>query len=305
MSALTLPLSDPSFLSPVGKPERTAWRIVAGLVLALVLTMVGTAAVLALCAVVDPRSIEVALAAQTAPLSGSERLYQEARFMAVLAATLAVAAAAFVLAGAIVFRRPVSSFVAPVRPFSLRLLGLGFVVYGGLLAAALAVSVLLGDTITVPVLDPTYDLHQRLLYAGAAVFCLLIAAASEEVLCRGLLLQMTGAFTRRRMLLALINGLVFSALHLDFAPAPFLSRALMGAVWAWAVLELGGLEFGVGAHFAHNLLLVLLVEPLSAAVAPGQPYPLTDSLQDVATGLLTLAAVRVIARRLETDRLQA
>jgi hypothetical protein len=287
------------FLAWTGRPERTLWRAPVWIALGVLLTVIGTAGLLGLFSVVDPETVKLTLAAQAGPFSGPDRLLLEARFMAFLALSLTVTGVAFLVAARLLFRRPAWTFVSPVRPFSTRYLLLGFGVYGGLLAASLGLSVLLaGAEIGLPVLDPRYDLAQRLTYAAAAVPFLLLAAAAEELLCRGLVLQVTGAWLRNRALLAVLNGVVFAGLHLDPDPAAFLSRTLMGAVWAWAALELGGLEFGIGAHFANNLLLVLLVEPLSSAAQTNRPYPLSDTLQDVATGVLTLMAVRALGRRL-------
>ena len=66
------------------------------------------------------------------------------------------------------------------------------------------------------------------------------------------------AFTRFNLLL---NA---EALHLDPDPVAFVARALSGAIWTWAAIRLGGLEFAIGAHLANNLMICLFWQPLSA-----------------------------------------
>jgi hypothetical protein len=288
--------SGPSFLAWVGPHERTLWRVGAWVALSVVFAILGGTVIAALFAFADPNATAVAEAAQSAPLSGPERLYRESEFTALLALSLAAVAVSFLAAARLVFGRPAWTFVSPVRPFSFKYLGLGFAVYGGLLAIGLGAQLLLGQEIDPPVLDTRYGLDQRLTYAFASALFLLLAAAAEELMCRGVILQVTGAFTRRTVVLAAANGLIFAAMHFDFEPAAFASRALLGAVWAYAALELAGVEFGIGAHFANNLLLVLLVEPISSASQLGRPYPLADLVQDLGTSLLMLAAVWAIGR---------
>src|SRR5271165_1086459 len=77
------------------------------------------------------------------------------------------------------------------------------------------------------------------------------------------MLRQTGAFARRPVMLIAVTSLTFSALHFDFNPGAFLTRALMGAGFAYMTLRLGGVEFSTGAHAANNILIVLFAEPLT------------------------------------------
>jgi membrane protease YdiL (CAAX protease family) len=132
-----------------------------------------------------------------------------------------------------------------------------------------------------PVFDADYLLHTRLIYAGGSALFLLLAATAEELVFRGVLLQAAGAVVRSLPVLIVVNGLVFSAFHLDPSPGAFAARAISGAVWTWTVLRLAGLEFAVGAHLANNLVVALLVEPISTAAQPGRDYPLEAIVADV------------------------
>jgi hypothetical protein len=114
-------------------------------------------------------------------------------------------------------------------------------------------------------------------------------------------LQVTGAFTRNALLLCLINGVLFSAIHLDFDPTSFTARVALGAAFTWTVLKLGGLEFAIGAHTANNVMIALFGGMLSeAADVTETPAPIYAVL-DLGLGLAMALAVLAIARS-ETGR---
>lgn len=117
-----------------------------------------------------------------------------------------------------------------------------------------------------------------------------------KVLFRGVLLQLTAAFTRSLPLLLLVNGCIFSAIHLDPRPDAFLVRTVSGAVLAWTVLRLSGLEFALGAHLANNLVLALLVEPISEGVETGRDLPLSAVATDLASSAVLVAALAAALR---------
>ena len=90
---------------------------------------------------------------------------------------------------------------------------------------------------------------------------------------------------------------MFSAAHFDFSPDAFMTRALMGAGFAYMTLRLGGIEFSTGAHAANNLLIVLFVEPL-ALPATGDVTNLTSGalLEDVILVAGYVAITESVAR---------
>jgi membrane protease YdiL (CAAX protease family) len=239
-----------------------------------------------------------------APIPESpRRLILETQFTFVLAIVLAWMAVAVLIGARLVFHRPAWTFVSPATPFRLRLLGAGFVLFGAIALASLAVErALRGEALAPPVFDADYLLHTRLIYAGGSALFLLLAAAAEELVFRGVLLQATGAVVRSLPVLIVVNGLVFSAFHLDPSPGAFAARAISGAVWTWTVLRLAGLEFAVGAHLANNLVVALLVEPISTAAQPGRDYPLEAIVADV---VATAVMAGCLLLALRSPRLRA
>lgn len=297
MDAVRLP-----FLSRLGERDRSPIRGVVWLTLCMLLFIVGVIPLGALLAVLDAGA--VLEAAGDGPLAdGPRRLIAETQFTFVLSATLAMMAIAVLIAARLAFHRPAWTFVSPSTPFRPRLLGAGFALFGLLVVAALMVERgLRGLPFDAPVFDADYALDVRLIYAAGSTLFLLLAAAAEELVFRGVLLQVTGAWVRRLPLLILVNGLAFSAFHLDASPGAFVARAVSGAVWTWTVLRLSGLEFAIGAHLANNLALALLIEPLSSGAQTGRAYPPVALAADLLTAV---ALVGCLLLALRSPRLRA
>ncbi|NGM52273.1 CPBP family intramembrane metalloprotease [Caulobacter sp. 602-2] len=181
-------------------------------------------------------------------------------------------AVAFAGVAALLHHRRLRSYLtsAPVYRWRLTLLGLALfsLIVGPLLAASARLDPHAPPT---PILTLTSSFDGRLAHAVGAIILLLLAAAAEELVFRGWLLKLTGAFTRKVWMILLINGVAFSAVHLDPNPDAFLVRAVLGIGLAWATLRLGGVEFAVGAHAANNIIIVLFLQPMT--LAPEAPHP--------------------------------
>jgi membrane protease YdiL (CAAX protease family) len=238
-----------------------------------------------------------------------DRLHRESAFLVILAFTLMGAALVILAAASIMHDRPISDFQWPGRKPSLQLLLSGFVLM-------VLVSLLLwpagwlieGRISPAPILNNLYTLDSRLLYLLVASLMVFIAAAAEEIVFRGIVLRTLGGLTRKAWLLVLLNGLLFSMLHLDPDPVAFVARAVSGAVWTWAALRLAGIEFAIGAHCANNLVIVLLGAPMSDAAAVDQRISAVYLLPELVSAVIIVTATEVIARRrrmpLNTDPAQ-
>lgn len=196
---------------------------------------------------------------------GPLRLMDESLQVALFALILGALAFGILAAAALTYRRPLSDFLWPARRFDASHLGVGFLTMACISVISIPIYLAMGSEWAPPILDPQYLDRTRLTYVLVMVGGLLVAAAAEEVVCRGVLLRLTGLVTRHPIILCLINGLIFSAIHLDPDPVAFVARAVSGAVWTWAALRLGGLEFAIGAHLANNLVIALFWQPFSEA----------------------------------------
>ncbi|MDB5480667.1 MAG: Abortive infection protein [Caulobacteraceae bacterium] len=169
----------------------------------------------------------------------------------------------FVAFAAVMMRRPLHTYVTAAPRVRWRLLGVAMALSAAAMAPiVLAEHLLVAGGAEPPVMGVSALAGDRVAYALSALL-LLPAAAAEELFFRGWLLRQTGAFLRRPAMLIGVTSLTFSAMHLDFNPDAFLTRALMGAGLAYMTLRLGGIEFAAGVHAVNNMLIVLFLQPLS------------------------------------------
>jgi membrane protease YdiL (CAAX protease family) len=271
------------------------WVSVAGFLalaaLLVLVAMVGMAVALALAPGLGPEQVLQENLPDT-PF----RLWGEGRQVLFFGGLLGVLAFAILAAAALTWRRRLTDFLWPGRRVSLSQLWIGFVVMSCISVALIPVFLLTGSVWEPPILDPHYLDSSRVFYAAAMVVGLLAAAAAEEVVCRGVLLRLTAFVTRRPLILCLINGVVFSAIHLDPDPVAFVARAISGGVWTWAALRLGGLEFAVGAHLANNLVIALFWQPFSEA-AMSRETALADLGPELAAAVVIVLFVERLAGR--------
>jgi membrane protease YdiL (CAAX protease family) len=170
-------------------------------------------------------------------------------------------------------RRLLSYFTAAPRfRWRLLLLGLGLfaLVLGPLLLASAALD---PKAPGAPILAVDPSLGGRLIYAAAVVVLLLVAAAAEELVFRGWLLKVTGAFVRDPRIVLALSGALFSAIHFDPNLDAFLVRLAMGVGLAWMTLRLGGTELAIGAHAANNIVILLLIQPMALKPEPPHGFP--------------------------------
>jgi membrane protease YdiL (CAAX protease family) len=183
-------------------------------------------------------------------------------------------ALAFVGVAALLHRRRLTSYftTAPRFRWRLLLLGLGLfaVTIGPLLLASAALD---PKAPGAPILAVSPDLAGRSIYAAMIVVLFLIAAAAEELVFRGWLLKILGAWFPDPRVVLVLSGLLFSAVHFDPNLDAFLVRLAMGVGLAWMTLRLGGIEFSIGAHAANNIMILLFIQPMALKPEPPHGFP--------------------------------
>lgn len=268
------------------------WRRLASFVALAILLMIGMLIVVGLTIYAVPGMREQ-LGHEGALPDGPRRLIAESFQVVEIGLILGASAFGILAAAALTYRRPLGDFLWPGRRFNAGHLGIGFLSMACISVIWIPVYLAMGSEWAPPILDAQYLDQTRLTYLLAVVIGLLISAAAEEVVCRGVLLRLTGLITRRPLILCLINGVVFSAIHLDPDPVAFVARTISGAVWTWAALRLGGLEFAIGAHLASNLGIALFWRLMSETTEGGE-----SAWIDLAPGLLTAVVMVVMIERL-------
>lgn len=254
--------------------------------------MVAMVIVIELVPALRDRTADSGLQLENTPL----RLIEESIQTLMFGGMVGAAAFGLLVAACLVWRRPLKDFLWPGRSFDLRLFGVGFLLVLSIQAAWALYDLASGGPWRPPVLDPYYAADTRILYALAMVGGLLAGAAAEEIIFRGVLLRVTGVLTRRATLLCLINGLLFSAIHLDPDPLSFLIRWVAGMGWTWAALRLGGLEFAIGGHFANNLFIALVWSPFSALIQVREANWISLA-SELITMVIVVTVVEWLARR--------
>ena len=183
-------------------------------------------------------------------------------------------ALAFVGVAALLHRRKLRSYFTAAPRFRWRLMLLGLALFAVVVGPLLLASAALDPKAPgAPLLAVSPALAGRLAYAVMVVVLLLVAAAAEELVFRGWLLKVCGAYLRDPRLVLVISGVLFSAIHLDPNLDAFLVRMAMGIGLAWMTLRLGGIEFAIGAHAANNILILLFIQPMSLKPEPPHAFP--------------------------------
>jgi membrane protease YdiL (CAAX protease family) len=289
MSADAAPLSSSAFIAGLNAREKTLWRVlvtlltglvggfIIGLLAGLVVLIVAGATTGAFSG--DARQIAAHVAALIGTNGGS--LASALILMLLALATNGPWAATFVVVAALIAgRRPLSYLTAAPR-FRWTMLLAGLCLSALLVGPVVAIAQLTDPHATPPpLLSLAKDLPSRVGYVALSVLLLIPAAGAEEVVFRGWLLRQSAALTRNPFYLMALNGILFAAAHGEFAPDPFLTRALMGAGFVYMTLRLGGVEFSTGAHAANNILIVLFIQPLSLKTTPSSGLTFDSLLHD-------------------------
>jgi len=210
---------------------------------------------------------------------------------------LSLAVMIAVLAGAvIVYGRPARSWITSTPRFRWRLFWIGLVLFGLALGVTASIPEALHGWPDRPVfLKANEAVRMRIAYVAVMLIALPVAAAFEEVLCRGWLLQVTAAFTRGLPAILLFNSLIFSLLHIDPDPGRNLARAVLGMALSWGALRTGGLEIGIGIHAANNLVILMLAQTLQQNEAPIASSPLAVAV-NLSASLAAVAVIEVVMR---------
>ncbi len=264
------------------EPRRIAVAIIAGLAAGVVAAGAALIAVLMFYQVVTGHAGDgiqgLGRAAVALKSANGARLAPAVLMLAVPGATNGALALTFVALAAIMAHHPLAAYISAARRPRVRLLIAGLVLSVLVMAPPILADRWLAPGGRLPLLMVSPLPVGRTLYAIAAVLLLIPAAAAEELFFRGWLLRQLAAFSRRSSVLIIVTGLAFSAMHFDFSPGAFITRALMGAGFAYMTLRLGGIEFSTGVHATNNILIVLFIEPLTLKTAAAPTDLTTGSL---------------------------
>jgi membrane protease YdiL (CAAX protease family) len=129
-----------------------------------------------------------------------------------------------------------------------------------------------------------------------------LQAAGEECLFRGVLLQALGATRLPTWACCLASAGVFATAHLQFAPALFGDRLLLGVVLAYLAIRTGGLEAGIAIHAVKNLSVLIPAGLLGTVSDALDPHGVTWVPLAVDAVLLALAVWWILALTSRQER---
>lgn len=276
---------------------RRPWLRLAGFIPFALLSMLATMVVIAIVIMLIPalgdRMEVLGERTDDTPL----RLVEDSIQTLIFGVGVGCIAFSLLAAAALTWRRRLTDFLWPGRRFDPKLFGVGFLLMTAISVMWIPVELAMGSEWRPPVFDSYYVERTRLLYAAVMIGAVLAGAAAEEVMFRGVLLRVTGLLTRHALPLCLVNGLLFSAIHLDPDPVAFVARTISGMGWTWAALRLGGLEFAIGGHFANNFFIGMFWSPFSTGAMAVQQSPWTNIIPQLVTTTMVLITIEWLARR--------
>jgi membrane protease YdiL (CAAX protease family) len=130
-----------------------------------------------------------------------------------------------------------------------------------------------------------------------------LQAAGEECLFRGMLLQALGATRLPTWACCLSSAVLFAVAHLQFAPALFADRLLLGGVLAYLAIRTGGLEAGIAIHAVKNLAVLIPAGLLGSVSDALDPHGVSWLPLIVDIVLLAVAVSWILASASRRDRL--
>lgn len=144
----------------------------------------------------------------------------------------------------------------------------------------------------------TPDLATFALFVPVALVLIAIQTTTEELFCRGYLVQATSLIWANRVFLALVPAVIFALLHLGNPEAEaggWLTMVLFyflgpGLVWTIVSLVDGSTELAIGAHFAFNTVYFVVVNPAGGVITT----PALFTVSEYHATFYALSAVSVI-----------
>ncbi len=288
---------DASYLDWANRGRSSGWLYLAGAVGILAIWLMGSV-ILALPLVLDPTAIEA---------DGSFDLGAVWLNNLVALITFVPLFVAVPLVVRFVHGRPWQTVITPFRSFSFRLMAIGAGVWSGLLLVSIVFGLLLGTDEIEWVFDPAVFIPNLIVLLAL----LFIQTTAEELFFRGYLAQWIAKATRSRWILSLAIGAIFTVPHMlnpeviGLGGLEYLlgisGYFMVGFALTWVCVSSGTIELAVGAHFANNFLVSVLISPENSVLGSASFFAASET--DI-LGTAVLTAFIAIAFILITRRVR-
>jgi uncharacterized protein len=191
-------------------------------------------------------------------------------------------------------KRSLLSLVTPNQSVDWKKIGKSFGVFWALLSCELVL-----NYVTAPEdLKFSFDPYGFFRFLPAVLIFTPLQTATEELLFRGYLLQMTALLTRNRVVLVSVSGLLFMAPHLTNpeTAAGFFTMSVyyfsVGGFLTFVTLKSNSLETAIGIHAAQNMFAFLIANYANSALKTESVF--FCSKLDPVAGLVSFCVMAVI-----------
>lgn len=245
-----------------GAPKYAWWKPLVVLVLAasiyFAMNIAFSLALMPLLVIFDPDYVNDALFSQISPILDTQHPWS----IVLNLGTIALMIPAVLLAMLALGIRPTGRVWSVAGRIRWGLLGrttmaavVGVVVMNGVgILAGMAMQQMTGSTVTESIAAENPDFNSTAALTSFVIILVLVPfqAAAEEVVFRGLFLQVLGSWMRSPWLAIGLSSLAFAAMHI-YDIWGLLAVGLMGLTAAWVTWKTGGLEAAIAIHVINNL----------------------------------------------------
>jgi uncharacterized protein len=161
-----------------------------------------------------------------------------------------------------IHKRSLISFITPYQKINWKRVFFGFIVFFVLLSISQIIDFVLNSE---DYKWNDFDLSRFIWLLVAAIFVVPIQTTTEELFFRGFLLQWMGKLVKQPILLAIIVGFIFGALHFgnpEMSNSAFwagLDYVFTGFILSYIAIRTNSAEFSIGAHAANNMFLCIFL----------------------------------------------
>lgn len=106
--------------------------------------------------------------------------------------------------------------------------------------------------------ETTVDVSRALISLVIILLLVPLQATAEELMFRGAMMQVLGAWLKSPVIPILLPSLLFAFGHL-YDPWALLQIGILGIVAGWLTWRTGGLEAAIGLHVTNNMIAFLLM----------------------------------------------
>jgi hypothetical protein len=169
-----------------------------------------------------------------------------------------------------IHNRPATSLITPLLKIDWKRMAIGFVGFGLLLCLACLV-----ESFVYPGrYQFTFKPLETVKFAPVILLLIPFQAASEELLCRGYMMQGIGLLTRRVWIPVVISSLIFMLLHISNPEAQVDTLLMLGnyllagLLFALVTIKDNRLELAIGMHIVNNVFVLLVNSTISSLPVP-------------------------------------